>query len=80
MTKVCIIAAAVALLCSCNRQLFDFELRFDKAYIRMMDGSVKVVEVRQWRDYDNSDQIQIIGTDGTVYLTHAVNVVLVKEK
>ena len=80
MTKVCIIAAAVALLCSCNRQVFDFELKFDKAYIKMMDGSVKTVEVRKWRDYDNSDQIQIIGTDGTIYLTHAVNVVLVKEK
>ena len=76
-TAFAVITALVA--SSCNKQIFDFKFRFDKAYVKWPDGSMKVIEVKQWNDYQNSDQIQVIGTDGTTYLFHACNVTLVSE-
>ena len=63
----------------CNRQVFDFQYKFNKAMLRMPDGTCKVVKVSKWCDYDGSDQIQIIADDGTVYLGHSCNIFLIKE-
>ena len=59
--------------------MFDGVYTFDYAYISYGDGTVEKVEVASWRDYEDSDQIQITSTDGTVYLVHSENCVLVKE-
>ena len=67
------------LLISCNRQIIDLKYRFNKAYVKWPDGTMKVVEISKWRDYENSDQIQIIAKDGRTYLLHSVNVTLVLE-
>ena len=32
-----------------------------------------------WYEYENSEMIQIKAKDGTIYYTHAENVVLVRE-
>jgi len=76
--KWCLLSAVI-LLSSCNRQIIDLEYKFNKAYARWPDGTVKVIEISKWRDFHDSDQIQIIDKDGKVYLFHSVNVVLMKE-
>lgn len=58
---------------------FDTNWRFDTAQIAMPDGTVVQGRVDSWRDYEDGDQLQVT-IDGTTYLTHAANVVLIKNK
>ena len=62
-----------------NMQVIDTTVTFDKAIIYLPDGEILEGKVESWRDYDGSDQIQV-KIDGTTYLTHIANVVLIKEK
>lgn len=63
----------------CNRQIVDVKYRFDKAMIKMPDGTCKTVNVKSWRDYQDGDQIQVIDRAGNVYLGHACNIMLFSE-
>lgn len=45
--------------------------------MKMPDGTCKTIEIKSWRDYENSDQIQVIDKDGVVYLVHACNIALI---
>lgn len=77
-----LIATLLALVISisaCNYQMVDLNYKFDYAYISYGDGTVEKVEIASWRDYEDGDQIQITGTDGTVYLVHSESCILVKE-
>lgn len=62
----------------CNAQLVDTTFKFDRAVISLPNGEVVEGKVDSWRDYDNSDQIQV-KIDGVTYLTHAANIVLIAE-
>lgn len=59
-----------------NYQLFDTTYSFDKAIIKLPDGEVVKGKVESWKDYENSDQIQI-KIDGKTYLVHSANCVLI---
>ena len=63
-----------------NIDLVDTVFTYDYAIIFLPDGTTKTVEIAQWRDYEDGDQIQIKAKDGTIYLVHSVNCVLVNEK
>ena len=83
--KIVLIVVLVAMLfalCSCmvgNRRVgFDSAQTFEKADI-LIEGEWKRVSVKSWRDFDQSDVVQVEATDGTVYLTHYSNAVLIKE-
>lgn len=84
--KKFIIAAilSVFLLTGCseyyNVTLIDTTYKFDKAIITISNEQTIEVSVKSWLDFENSDTVQIVATDGTVYLTHYTNVVLIKEK
>jgi hypothetical protein len=58
-----------------NKTVLDTKYTFNKAKI-YIGNEVIELEVAQWKDYDDSDQIQIIDKNGKVYLTHASNVLL----
>jgi len=75
-----IFLGVIGALSSCNYQMADFNYEFDYAYISFGDGTVKKVEIRSWRDYEDGEQIQVTDTDGNVYLVSSFNCVLVKEK
>jgi len=51
---------------------------FNRAIIVLDDGTKIEGEVQSWRDYDDSDQLQI-KIDGKTYLTAAENVLLIAE-
>jgi len=60
-----------------NRQVFDTAMRFDHAMIKLADDEIVEGRVDSWMDFENSDQIQIT-INGITYLTHCMNVTLIK--
>lgn len=74
------IVAAVLLLSGCgNQQIIDTTYNYNKVMIVLPDGGVVSGKLSSWRDYENSDQIQVV-VDGDTYLTHISNVVLIQDK
>ena len=60
-----------------NRQLYDLKYRFNRGIISLPNGEVVEGKVSSWYDYDDSDAVQVT-IDGTTYLTHYSNVVLIE--
>ena len=61
-----------------NQSWFDTVWNFNYVQIAMPDGSVVAGECQQWKDYGDSDVVQV-KINNKVYLTHYMNVVLVSE-
>ena len=79
MKKIFIAVCIVLGLSGCgNMDMFDTNFTFNKAYVHWPDGTMKVIDIKQWSDYAG-EQIQIIGKDGNIYLVNSVNSVLVRE-
>ena len=79
--KILVVTALIAvLLTGCgNKTLFDTTYSFDRAIIKLPNGEVMNVEVKEWTDYEDGEQIQIKTKDGKVYLVHSSNCVLIDE-
>lgn len=63
-----------------NATWFDTTYHFDKAWIYMPDGSVVIGEVESWKDWEDSDAVQVRIKNGGTYYTHLSNVVLMAKK
>lgn len=63
-----------------NATWFDTTYHFDKAWIYMPDGSVVIGEVESWKDWEDSDAVQVRIKKGGTYYTHLSNVVLMAKK
>lgn len=61
-----------------NKDMHDTENKFEKAII-ITGNETTVVDVKEWCDYNDSDQIQIKTKDGTVYFGSSNNIVLIHE-
>ena len=61
-------------LSGCNKQVFDFNYKFDHVHIY---ETGKCYEIKSWRDYDDSDQIQVVLKDDSVLLLHSTDCALV---
>lgn len=79
IAAVLIITALLALASCGNKAIFDTEYTFDHAVVSFPDGRVEKIEITSWKDFEDGDQIQIAAKDGSVYVFHSVNCVLVKE-
>lgn len=66
-------------LTGCNAQVFDLNYKFNRAYIELPDG-VTEVSVFSWRDYGESDMVQVTTVEGTVYYTHGSKVILINDE
>lgn len=62
-----------------NKQIIDFKQNFNAAYIKDNSNIWTRVKVKAWNDYENSDSVQIITSDGKPIYTHLSNVKLVRE-
>lgn len=71
-----VVLALVCLLCSCNRQIIDITYKYNYAYVELPSGEVVEGKLDSWFDYEDSDVVQVV-IDGTSYLTHYENVVLI---
>lgn len=61
-----------------NKDMHDTEKKFEKAII-ITGNETTVVDVKEWCDYEDSDQVQIKTKDGTVYFGSSNNIILVHE-
>ena len=61
----------------CNKDLIDTVYSYDYAIISLPNGQVVSGNVQNWTDYADGDQIQVT-INGTTYLVHASNCVLIK--
>jgi len=86
MKKIITIALIITLcltLTACqigNRKIgFDTTQTFRWAIVQLGNGELIEGSVDSWRDFDNSDTIQVT-INGITYLTHYSNVILTTEK
>lgn len=61
-----------------NRAVFDTTYTFNKAIVKLADGSTIEGKVQSWSDYEDGDQIQV-KIDGKTYLVHSMNITLIAE-
>lgn len=76
---------AAVILCACapvqtgNRVIAGKDVQtFTYAYIKLGDQTIVEGYINQWRDYDDSDTVQIM-IDGKYYLTHYSCVVMIAD-
>ena len=62
-----------------NKQIVDFKQNFNAAYVKGDSNIWTRVEIKAWKDYGESDSIQIVMPDGKAVYTHLSNVKLVQE-
>lgn len=65
-------AALLSLTACGNQQVFDTTWRFETAICALPGGGAAEYEVVSWKDYEDSDMIQIQTPDFTI-LTHSSN-------
>ena len=79
---------AVPLICGilllttagCNMQVVDTTWRFNAAMVKGIGSNEWTkVSISSWKDYPESDVVQIKTTDGKSYVTHYCNIILIKE-
>lgn len=74
------ILGGLLLLAGCgNYDHWDTEYTFDRAIVILNDGTKMEIEIEQWRDYEDGEQIQIKGKDGKTYLVSSFNTILIKD-
>ena len=80
MKKLLLFFLAVLMMLSltaCNKKIIDTTYTFREAIISLPDGSIIKGKVDSWKDYEG-EQIQVV-VEGTTYLVHANNLVLIKD-
>lgn len=84
---ICIIVVAVVIVTAlfgcygCNCSGYDFvdtNYHFNRAIIRTPNGDVIEVNVKMWADSEG-EQLTITATDGTRYLVHAANCLMIED-
>jgi len=78
---IVILLVSVLALSGCasvgNRQIgLDWTQTFDEAIIILHNGEMIEGKVDSWRDFDESDVVQVT-IEGVTYLTHYSNVILI---
>lgn len=77
LISILLVLAMIFALTACgyNRQIIDLDYKFNYAIIFLPDGSRIEGKVSSWKDFEQSDMIQL-KIDGITYLTHSSNVIL----
>ena len=75
---IMVLATLCVMLTGCNVQMVDTTWSYEKGIIKLPNGECVEGKVESWKDFENSDQIQVKMGDKT-YLTHISNVVMISE-
>ena len=79
MKKLILLPILALAISGCgNLDMVDTNYIFHYAMTKWLDGTTKKIEIKQWADYPG-EQIQIISTDGNIYLLSMNNTILVRE-
>lgn len=63
-----------------NYQVFDTNWRFTWAIVQLGNGELIEGHVTSWRDFNESDMIQITIDDELTIMTHSSNILLCSEQ
>lgn len=72
--KLLLVSLLTLGLCSCNKQIIDWDLKFDKIHI---NSTNKCYKIKSWTDYDG-EQFQVKLEDGSTMVISSVNCQLIK--
>ena len=61
-----------------NKTAFDTVYTFNRAIVKLADGTIIDGKVQSWTDYEDGDQIQV-KINGNTYLVHSSNITLIQE-
>ncbi len=75
MKKILLVLVGALLLSGCNLQIIDTTWKYDVAYINVGSETI-VCDISSWKDYENSDIIQVKCKDGRTFLGHASTIIL----
>ena len=79
LIAVILLVAACGTVTSGNRAVWGKDVQtFTYAYIRLGNKDIAEGYITQWRDYEDSDTVQIM-IDGKYYLTHYSCVVMIAD-
>jgi len=87
LALIMVLVIAALLLSSCDESYYKTGNRitggkdvqtFTYAYVVLDGQEIARGPITQWRDYDNSDVVQVL-VNGKFYLTHYSNVVLIAD-
>lgn len=81
MKKIIVIFLLIAICLAfvgCNYQMVDTTYNYDYAIIMRADGEQRI-DIAKWRDYEDGEQIQIVDTNGNIWLVNSFYTILVKE-
>ena len=78
-TLILLASIAIGLTCltGCNKQIVDWNYRFDRARVKINETWVDI-ELDKWTDYSDGEQLQLTLKDGTVMIVHSENCILYK--
>ena len=78
LVLIIIMIAMVFALTGCgNRDEWDTNYTYTKAITYVGNERIEI-DIKQWRDYEG-EQMQLIATDGTIYLVSMNNTILIKK-
>lgn len=60
-----------------NQSFIDTKYRFHTAIIKLPNDEIIEGKIKNWKDYNNSDQMQVTFEDSTTYLVHSNNAALI---
>lgn len=61
-----------------NRAVFDTTYTFNRAIVKLADGTIVDGKVQNWTDFEDGDQLQV-KINGNTYLVHSSNITLIQE-
>ena len=81
--SIILIAVIILVFTSCsssstNRRFISND-EYNKAIIKLPDGSIAEVEIKNWMPNTYNDGLVIISKDGTKYRVNSVNCILIGE-
>ena len=77
---VIMIIVMMFILTGCNQTIIDTNYTFDRAIVVLNDGTKMEIEIKEWTDYSDGEQLQIKGKDGKTYLVSSFNTILIKDE
>ena len=77
---VIMIIVTMFMLTGCNQTIIDTNYTFDRAIVVLNDGTKIEIQIKEWRDYSDGEQLQIKGKDGKTYLVSSFNTILIKDE
>ena len=79
---ILLIITMILCFTGCSFQGYDWidtNYHFNKAIIKMPDGEIITVEIAQWANTADGEQLTITGKDGKRYLVSSINCILVED-